>query len=78
MKTNNRLRKIRIIVSNSNHSNPVYGVVLPSYLMERWEGVSVRVSESGNCIILASGAKLKLLSKNELRQTSQKAGEIYI
>ena len=76
-KTNNRLRQIRVIVS-SNNMAPVYGVVLPPQLMEKWEGVYVRVYESGTGIVLESGALPTSLTKMEIRQNSKKIGEVYI
>lgn len=77
MKINNRLRKIRAIVRPKNN-NLVYGVVLPSNLMEKWEGVFVKVSENGSSIILTSGTKLNSLTKMELRNISKTIDEVYI
>ena len=77
MKTNNRLRKIRIIVQ-SDKMNPVFGVVLPPFVEERWLGVHVRVRESGNCIILESGALPIPLKRSTLRSHSTKLNEVYV
>lgn len=78
MKTNSRLRKIRIIVQPRNENSvPVYGVVLPSNL-KHWVGVNVFIRESGNAIILESGAKPIPMPKTQLRDFSIKVEDIYI
>jgi hypothetical protein len=77
MKTNSRLRKIRIIMQPKGDSAPVLGVVLPPNL-KHWLDISVYVRESGTCIILESGCKAEVMSKTQLRDCSKKIGEIYI
>lgn len=75
--TNNRPRQIRVIVK-SNTISPVYGVVLPPQLMEKWEGVYVRVYESGNKIILESGAQPMPFSKKQINSFSKKIDVVEI
>ena len=52
-KTNNKPRSIRVIVKTTKML-PVYGVVIPASIAERWLGTKVHVRESGNMIILES------------------------
>ena len=78
MRTNSRLRKIRIIVQPRNEGSvPVYGVVLPSNL-KHWVGVNVTIRESGNAIILESGAKPFPMPKTQLRDFSVKIEDVWI
>lgn len=76
-KTNNRLRKIRIIVQSENIT-PVFGVVLPAAIGKKWFDVFVRVKESGNCIILESGALPIPFSRTNIRQTSKRLNVVEI
>ena len=77
MKNNTRLRKIRVIVK-SNSMTDVYGVVLPPSIISNWLNVYVKVIESGNVIILESGALPTPLSKIQLKIHSKKIDEVYI
>lgn len=77
LKTDNKLRKIRIMVKPINLS-PTYGVILPIQLMKRWEGVFVKVSESGNSLILESGALPTPLTKKQINVHSKKLEVIEI
>ncbi|MCK5624968.1 hypothetical protein KAI04_03950 [Candidatus Pacearchaeota archaeon] len=56
----------------------VYGVVLPPNIVNQWLNVYVRVKESGNAIILESGALPIPLSKMQLKNNSKKIDEVYI
>lgn len=76
MKINNRLRKIRKIIITSNNEYAL-GVMLP-HSLNHWLNVSVRVFESGNCIILESGNKPESLSKGDLRNSSIKVESFYL
>ena len=76
-KTNNRLRKIRVIMKPAQ-SAPAYGVVLPTQLMEKWKGVSVKVTESGTALILESGALPISFSKKQINTHSKKLSVIEI
>ena len=61
-----------------SQSEPVYGVVLPTQLMEKWEGVSVKVTESGTALILESGALPIPFSKQQINIHSKKLSVIEI
>ena len=78
LRTNNRLRKIRII--QKGHTGGLgytIGLSLPPYF-ERWLGINVSVKESGGCIILESGTKPIALSKMEMRFNTKKMEDIFI
>ena len=79
MRTDNRLKKIRIIQQGKGTGGKgvIYGVSLPQYL-ESWVGVYVSVKHSGNRIILESGAMPIPFTKMQLRTYSKKVGDVYI
>ena len=58
--------------------SPVLGVVLPVGISEKWLNVHVRVIESGNCIILESGAPPVPMTKTEIRHDSKKLEVVYL
>lgn len=58
--------------------NPVMGVVLPIGLSDKWLDVYVRVKESGNQIILESGALPQPMNKTMIRVNSKKLEVIKI
>ena len=74
MKTNNKLKKIRVITPPDKQ----YGVSLPEYIGKRWNGIYVNVEESGNSIILTSGSQPLIISKTELRLMSKKIEVVII
>ena len=73
MRDNTRLRKVRVIMK-SNKTKPVFGVVIPSSIAERWNDILVTVKESGNSIVLESGAKPSVMSQDELNQKTERVG----
>ena len=77
VKENSRLRKIRIIVQPINAS-PVFGVVLPSSIAISWLDIYVTVIESGNQIILQSGARPSQLTKEEIKNNTEIVDKIRI
>ena len=62
----------------SSTIDPVYGVVLPPSLMEKWLGVFVSVKESGASLVLESGAKGVTFNNKELNNISTKLMEVTI
>ena len=61
-----------------SNSAPVYGVVLPPNIIEKWLHTSVTVTESGGQIILQSGALPLQLSKEEIKINTEVIDKIRI
>jgi len=76
MKENNRLRKIRVL--KIRDAENLIGLSLPSHLNRKWEGVLVKIIESGNCLVLESGAKASSINQKDLIKVTTKITEIII
>lgn len=59
-------QKVRKIVVNSNGF--LLGVSLPHGKFDHWENVLVNIRESGNCLILESGAKPTAFDMKEIKK----------
>lgn len=72
----NRPRKIRVLMKPKNNSS-VFGVVIPPQFYD-WIGTYVTVKESGNCLILESGALPVSFSKSRIKQETRRIESVVI
>ena len=77
LKKTYRLLKIRPIHKYKDGDEQL-GVSLPAYLSKKWKNIFVTIKESGNSIILTSGAVPLKLTKKDIYKLSVKKEAIEI
>ena len=62
----------------SNKIEPVYGVTIPTYIVNKWKETKFRIYESGTMIILESGAVPQAIKKGEIKSITTKLKTVII